>query len=208
MALVTRSKDVIYLLGHMKDSLVGAELPSVGDVLRLYLHKFTSSAKTKHEAASQTIHEVEPFWHKARIPIRPRHNAIEQLEQLISRWERLKKNKGRRTKTQVPNEESLTDTFSDLFDIAHQDALVLITVEEDRAFLLAQRVKGRKGAMAGVDVKLVKKEAEMRQKLDKRCQWEEKQKAELNLFNQSIALSSSDDDTDSEPFSTEKESGS
>ena len=62
--------------------------------------------------------------------------------------------------------------------------------------------------MAGVDVKLVKKEAELRLKLDKRCKWEEKQKAELDLVNQSIALSSSVDDTDSEPFSTEKESGS
>lgn len=208
MALVTRSKDVIYLLGHMKATLVGAKLPSVGDVMRLYLHKVMSSAKTKHAAASQTIHEVEPFWQKARIPIRPRHHAIEQLEQLISRWERLKKNKGRRTKTQISNEESFTDTFSDLFDIAHQDALVLITVEEDRAFLLAQREKGRKGAMAGVDTKLLKKEAELRKKLDKRCKWEEKQKVQLDLFNQSIALLSSDDDTDSEPFSTEKESGS
>ena len=73
----------------MKDRLVGAKLPSVGDVMRLYLHKLMCSAKTKHEAASQTMHEVEPFWHKARIPIRPRHQAIKQLEPLISKWERL-----------------------------------------------------------------------------------------------------------------------
>ena len=145
------------------------------------LNTLPSNAKTKHEATSQTIHEVievEPFGHKVRIPIRHRHHAIEQLERLISRWERPKKNKGRRTKTHISNEESLTYTFSNLCDIAHQDALVLITLEEDRAFLLAQREQDRKDAMAGVDTKLVKIEAELRQKLDKRCKWEEKQKAE------------------------------
>jgi hypothetical protein len=113
-------------------------------------------------------------------------------------WERLKKNKGRRTDTQIANEESLTETFCDLFDIAHQEALSLIKVEEDKTFVLAQREKGRKGSMAGIDTALVKKEAELIQKLDKRCKWEEKQKAELDLFNQSIALYSSSSDEESQ----------
>jgi hypothetical protein len=48
--------------------------------------------------------------------------------------------------------------------------------------------------MAGIDTALVKIEAELTQKLDKRSKWEEKQKAELDLFNQSIALYSSSND--------------
>ena len=60
--------------------------------------------------------------------------------------------------------------------------------------------------MVGMDKKLVKKETELMQKLYRCCKWEEKQKAELDLY-QEIGLSSSDN-TDSEPFSTEKESGS
>ena len=197
MASATRSKDGVFLLGHTNDSLIGAKLPAIGDVMHLYLHKLKNCAKTKHEAASQTISEVEPFWHKARIPMRPRHHAIDQLENLMSRWEKLKKNKGRRTNTQIAHEEDLTETFCNLFDIAHQDALSLIKIEEDKAFLIAQREKGRTGVMAGVDVSLVKKETEMLHKLDKRCKWDEKQKAELDLFNRSIAFSSSDADSDS-----------
>ena len=82
----------------MKYSLVGAKLPSVSDILRLYLQKLTSSVKTKNETASQTMQEVEQFWHKARIPISPRHHSIEQLEQLIFRWERRNKNKTHKVK--------------------------------------------------------------------------------------------------------------
>ena len=186
MASVTRSKDSVYLLSYMKESLSGAKLPSIGDVMRLYLHNLKMSATTKHEAATQTIDELELFWNRARIPMRPRHHAVEQLEGLMSKWEKWKKNKGRRTETQAAKEEAVTEIFCDLFDIAHQNALSLIKVEEDKEFLLPQREKGRKGAMIGVDVSLVKKEAEMRHKQEKRCKWEEKKKAELGLFNQRI----------------------
>ena len=50
-----------------------------------------------------------------------RHNdhAVTQLEELVYRWEALKKNK-RRTATQAANEQALTDTFNDLFDGAHR----------------------------------------------------------------------------------------
>jgi len=40
------------------------------------------------------------FWEKARIP-----------EELVYKWEALKKNKARRTATQVANEQALTETL-------------------------------------------------------------------------------------------------
>src|SRR6218665_2773777 len=50
------------------------------------------------------------------------------------------------------------DRLDDLFDIAHRDAVSLIKIEEDRLFLEAQREKGRKGTIAGVDRNLTLKE--------------------------------------------------
>jgi len=50
-------------------------------------------------------------------------HAVTQQEQLVYKWEALKKNKTRRTATQAANEQALTETFNDLFDVAHQDAL-------------------------------------------------------------------------------------
>ena len=65
-------------------------------------------------------------------------------------------NKARRTVTQVAKEEALKEIFNDLLDIAHLDALAMITIVEDREFWVAQRVKGRQGAIGGVDVYLLK----------------------------------------------------
>jgi len=45
-----------------------------------------------------------------------------------------------------------------LFDISHRDAMVLIKIEENRLLLSAQREKGRRGMMAGVDRFLTLKE--------------------------------------------------
>jgi hypothetical protein len=45
-----------------------------------------------------------------------------------------------------------------LFDIAHANALNLMTIEEDRAFLLAQREKGRPDSLIGIDKKSYMKE--------------------------------------------------
>ena len=49
--------------------------------------------------------------------------------------------------------------MEDLFDIAHCDAMSLITVEEDLLFLEAQGEKGRRGIMVGVDISLIRKES-------------------------------------------------
>src|SRR6218665_1751668 len=57
------------------------------------------------------------------------------------------------------------DRLDDLFDIAHRDAVSLIKIEEDRLFLEAQREKGRRGTIAGVDRNLtLKKKRVMKRK--------------------------------------------
>ena len=153
----TRSKTAIYLVGSTKDALTGSKLPSIGDVLRLYLHRVKTS-NTKHESAISTIKEVQAYWGKARIPMRRIDHAAKKLEELVGRWEALRKNKRRRTKTQI-EKDTFTISFNDLFDVSHQDALTLMNNDEDKQFLLKQREKGRQGAMIGLDdVCLVRKE--------------------------------------------------
>ena len=199
----TRSKTKVYLLGSTKEFLSGTKLPSVGDVLRFYLYQLKTST-TKHEAAVATLNEVRTFWDKARIPMRRVDNAVKQLEDLVKRWEGLKKNKARRTDTQVANEEALKDILNDLFDIAHQDALDMIKIGEDKAFLLAQREKGRRGLMVGLDICLVKKEEAQAKKIESQLKWKEKQQADRAKLDQVVALDSSmscsdpDDSTDSQ----------
>ena len=63
------------------------------------------------------------------------------------------------------------DDLDNLFDMAHQDALDMITIEEVK-FLIAQCEKGRRGAISGVDLVLTKKEV----RAQKREFYEEKRK--------------------------------
>lgn len=65
--------------------------------------------------------------------------------------------------------------LDDLFDIAHADALDLISIEEDRAFLVAQRQKGRIGSLLGIDKKKYKKE----KNADERMHAKKKENIEL-----------------------------
>jgi hypothetical protein len=201
MNCITRSHANVYLLGSIKETLAGAKLPSIGDVMGVYLHKLQTCAETKHDAALQTIIEVEEFWNRARIPVRPRHHAVKQLEKTMTRWENLKKSKGRQSTTQTANEDALKQTFADLFDIAHEDALLLIKIEEDRQFLLAQREKGRIGSMAGVDTSLARKEKKATAKQEKRLQFERKQKEECNSSQLKAAISSSETESNDEDTS-------
>jgi hypothetical protein len=206
MATTTRSRTEVYLLGTSIDALTGSKLPSIGDVLRLYVHKLKST-KTKHEAAVAVIMEVQLFWQKARIPMRRIDHAICQLEELVQKWEGLKKNKARRTATQVLNEETLSVTFNDLFDVAHQDALEMIRIEEDKQFLLAQREKGRRGVMAGVDVSLTKKEETKAMKRKRQIELKNRHEIEMANLQQSVVLESScsSSGTDDENTDTESE---
>ena len=48
--------------------------------------------------------------------------------------------------------------LDDLFDISNANALDLMSNEEDRAFSIAQRQKGRTGSLLGIDQKTNKKE--------------------------------------------------
>ena len=93
-----------------------------------------------------------------RLPRDPVHNnAIEKLENIFYRWQTLKKNINRRTQTQIANETSFTEDLEKLYDVAHADAMKMITIEEDRAFLEDQRGP-RRGYMGNVDTALTAKE--------------------------------------------------
>jgi hypothetical protein len=73
------------------------------------------------------------------------------LEELYNTWRCLQKNSSRRTNTQIKIENEFVQCFDELFDIAHADALDIMTTDIDKQFLITQIHKGRPGALMGVD---------------------------------------------------------
>jgi hypothetical protein len=47
----------------------------------------------KHDAVVQIMKEVQYFWEKAHILIQPLQHVMKKLEDLMGKWEALKKNK-------------------------------------------------------------------------------------------------------------------
>ncbi|KAG7174012.1 hypothetical protein Hamer_G025765, partial [Homarus americanus] len=150
----THSKTEVWLIGQHITEITGAQLPSRGDVLRLFFHGHNEHKKTVNDSASEVAASVISFWNKARIPTITEKSIGRKVVDLFLMWKGLKKNCTRTTDTQRKKEETFCDELEDLFDVAHPKAMQLLTIKEDRAFLAAQREKGRRGVMAGVDKKI------------------------------------------------------
>ena len=101
--------------------------------------------------------------------------------------------------------DSFKDSLQDLFDIAHKDAMTIIKIEEDRQFLKAQREKGRRGSMAGIDVKLAKQEERALARSAALAEREERYRAstavatEVSLLEKSSEEEASSDSSEKEP---------
>ena len=78
-------------------------------------------------------------WSKALIPTIQLIHAVNKLEQYNDEWKHRKKNKSRQSEKQQDREFNFSVKISRLFNIAPQDALSRVRIEEDRTFLENQR---------------------------------------------------------------------
>ncbi|XP_076283045.1 uncharacterized protein LOC143210244 isoform X1 [Lasioglossum baleicum] len=145
----SRNHGKLFLLEHDESQIVGAKLPSIGQVLRVLFYNLRKVKLNLRSSPYLVVKEVEVLWEKVKIPFRQSHHSIEKLESLYQKWRLLQKNSTRRSQLQDNKEQQFLDQLDDLFDIAHVDALEMITIDEDKQFLLNQRKKGRPGSMIG-----------------------------------------------------------
>lgn len=145
-------RENIYLIKHTTHQLFGCKLPSNKQVLRVLFHNMRKVNLSLRDSARLVIEEVIIFWQKARIPNREIRHCIPKLEAMYNEWRNLQKNSSRRTDTQIKKENIFIDKFEDLFDIAHSDAMNMISNEIDKQFLNCQRQKGRPGSLIGIDL--------------------------------------------------------
>ena len=113
-------------------------------------------------SAWNTAREVIPFLtDKCRIPVIKDVHVFEKVIKLFDDYSLLKKNRYRKSTKQSERETAYKEKLNMLFDIAVSNALDLMTVEEDKQFLISQRLPGRPGLITAVkDYKLAQKEEE------------------------------------------------
>jgi hypothetical protein len=196
--VVTKTKRGLWLIGGTLNCIMGCKLPSNRQVLCRFLHEHVAENNPIQSSATTTAREVITFWKKARIPSREEYHIIKKIKELHLLWKGLKKNCKRRTETQLGKENKFTDTLDDLFDVAHADALKTIHNEEDRAFLLAQRDKGRRGSMGPVDRNLEQVEKRRVQRIRKNKALRSQECARVQLESTTVLLSTNSNSDDSE----------
>ncbi|KAG0728413.1 hypothetical protein GWK47_032521 [Chionoecetes opilio] len=156
----SRSATEVWLLGQPEPNPCwGKQLPKNGQMLRRFFHFVRVQRKSVKEAASLVTAEVAVVWEKARIPTQKKSRCVERILRLYASWQNLDRSKKRSAEVDVENRRSFSLALMTLFDIGHADAFDLITVDEDRQFLLGQRCPdGPRGIMQGVDQSLADRE--------------------------------------------------
>lgn len=204
-ARALRSNTELWLIGYSRrDPLTGNKLPSIGEVLRRFVHFHTAEKQTLVSAANSVIAEVEPFWAKARIPTLTSKSAARKLLAIYSRWQTLQRSRKRSGPTDEAARRAFTKSLGDLFDVAHDNALTLIALQEDRDFLLAQREEGRRGFMAGTDMTLagVERRSSERAAAEELRRQRERQRAE-EAKKEAVQVASSSSSSSSSESSDE-----
>jgi len=140
----TRSStsETCWLIGTTLDGIFGNKLPSNGQVLRRLYHLTRCEGKPIKEAGNIVTQEITMFWEKARIPTKRADHITDKIKKLHESYRLLQKGSERQNPKQMNATKSFQDSLDDLFDIAHADAMKLMTIQEDKDFLELQRKKG------------------------------------------------------------------
>ena len=179
----TRRKSDLYLIGQPIDHISENKLPSVGDVLRR-LFSLTMRQNSLREACNLVSDEICSIWCKANIPTKAKPNIVTKIMKLHGKYRSVQKSKGKKSESQTKSENTFKESLNYLFDIAHNDALQLMKVEEDRLFLTAQRDSCRRGYIGTVDRKALARDVRKRkrdEKLEKQKKREEIRKMEMSI---------------------------
>ena len=175
---VTRSQNCLHLIGEQCDVFNGRNLPTVRDALKVYFHQHKVLAVSQKEAINVVMQKVCEIWNKARVPTAENRNIVRKLENILDHYRNICRNKGRKTVSQHAKESEYEKSIDQLFDIAHCDAVNLMSIEEDKQFLINQR-SFRKYVIGGVDEELASQEERKEarnKKLEAQRQREKKRK--------------------------------
>ena len=195
----TRSETDLWLIGQMSDSLPSNKLPSKREVMSLFYYYKKMTKQTVHDAAHLTNNDTLDVWVKAHIPTRLKKHVVQKVEDLFKEYDKLiknKENKAKRSETLRKKEEEWNQGLDNLFDIAHARAMEMMSIQEDREVLIAQRQTGRLGKMGSIDKVLEKRESNVQKRRENYKRRIDKEEEERRAREEKVIFQSSSDEED------------
>lgn len=158
----------IDLIGNTSHQIFGAKLPSIRQVLQVMFHNIRFVKLSARQSAKLAIDSAQIFWYQARLPIRTEQRMIDRLMKIYDQWQNIRKRSAdKRSAAEKKIADDFINSLDDLFDIATNNALETIKIDEDKQFLVMQRQKGRPGSMIGVDMNLYEREKRAQERKEK-----------------------------------------
>lgn len=127
-----RKDEDIFLVGKVSEQIIGNKLPSKRQVLSVIFFNLRKLNKNLRESSTLALEEVLVFWKKASIPVKKKDRCIQQVQTLYNEWRNLQKGATRESENEVKKRQEFIGELDNLFDIAHNDALSTIKIEEDK----------------------------------------------------------------------------
>ena len=104
---------------NLIEDFVGRKLPSVQEVMSVFLYHKTNLKLQRRECLSVTIDKVREKWSQVGIPTCGKDHAMNKLSGLLDQVKNLQKSsKRRRSKTQKQKESNFNHKLKLLFDVA------------------------------------------------------------------------------------------
>lgn len=149
-----RSKNEVWLVdGLATDSFPDNKLPTREEVLKVLEWHSRRNPRDLQGVVRKTSLMLQVVWGRANIPMIDPTHLLKKVRQLRGDYSSLKKSRSRESAKELEKRESIKAGLKQLFDVAHRDAMSLMTIQEDKEFLEFQRKPGRQGKMARVDEK-------------------------------------------------------
>lgn len=76
-------REKLFLVGAMKNQILGSKLPSKRDVLSVLFYNMRKVKLSLANSVSLVIDECSIFWKKARIPTRDRCHCLKLLKKTL-----------------------------------------------------------------------------------------------------------------------------
>jgi hypothetical protein len=182
--------------------LGGAKLPNTRQVIAYFFHRHFNLKEGIRTSSKASCEAVLEFWAKANIPVQAKQHVITKIEKVFAHWKALQKHSRRTTAAHKAKEGEFLASLGALFDIAHQNAMNMMTIQEDKDFLLAQREDDRRGVLGSVDRILVQKNKKAEKRSIAAERRHQRATVEKEAFMSKAVItssSSSSTDTDSDP---------
>lgn len=142
--------NLMRIIGNPIEDFVGRKLPSITEVLSVFLHQHTVLKVQYKRCLIITISKVEEKWSQAGIPTCGKKYAVKKLRKLLDEVKKLRKNsKRKQSVTQKTKESIFCRKSKNLFDIARLNVEKYIN-EDKKIFLAGQRSNSRFGLIDNV----------------------------------------------------------